>query len=406
MKRALFLFPFLLAGCVKTGFPSLMCQHRGSWSSVDNFAVDDTKDAAGYRPTSDKLGNTFIVGYGTDSSNTEHWVVRKSADRGATWTTVEDFQLNSNKGAIGLGILSQPSGNLFAVGYAYDALANLNWVVRKSTDAGATWTTSEAFQLSAGQTATGDSITQDSAGVLYASGAAADGTGMFHWIVRKSADSGTTWTTVDDFNAVSDKDAFAEGGVSDSSGALYIVGNAMNSTFNSRWTVRKTVDGGTTWTTSDDYSKESDKNAAASGIAVDHGTSIVAVGNATTSASVQMWTIRRSTDNGATWSTVDEFTLADGQESQANSVVRDPFGNFYVVGSAVDSNALRHLVLRKSSDGGATWSTLHDFQLSADANTSGYRLNSDPDGNLYVVGRGQTAPGSSYRWFTHLLKCE
>lgn len=152
--------------------------------------------------------------------------------------------------------------------------------------------------------------------------------------------------------------------------------------------------------------KDATHPSIASGIAVDYDGTLVAIGYAQTSAAIPLWTVRKSEDQGTSWTTVDEYSLASGQESQANSAVIDPFGNFYVVGSAVDASAHRHLVLRKSADRGATWTTLHDYQVAADADTAGYRLSADPDGNLYVVGRGQTAPASSYRWFTHRLRCE
>lgn len=403
--RAALAFGLLLSGCVKGGYPGLMCQYKGNFSAVDDFISTAGKDAAGYRPTTDKLGNVYVVGYAMDSTDQEHWIVRKSADRGASWTTVEDFQLISGKGSIGLGLLSQPSGGLISVGYALGVTA-FEWVVRRSLDAGTTWTTPERFQLAVDKTASANAITQDSGGTTYVMGLASDDSNVYHWLVRKSTDGGATWSTVDDYNAASGKDASAEGGAFDQSGALYVTGNATNGSDISRWTVRKTLDGGATWLLSDEYTKDGVNSSIASSAAVDYENTVIVAGYARNGSSVPVWTIRKSTDGGSTWATVDEYSLSDGQESQANSVVTDPFGNFYVVGSAVDALTRRHLILRKSSDRGATWATIHDYQVASDADTSGYRLSSDPDGNLYVVGRGQTGPGSSYRWFTHRLLCE
>ncbi len=399
------LLTLLLSGCVKMGFPALMCQYRGNWTAADDFAVDATKDASGYRPVADKLGNVFVVGYALDAADQEHWIVRKSADRGQSWSTVEDFQLASGNSSLGLGIVAQTSGKLIAVGYAMGATA-LEWLVRVSSDAGTTWTTTEDFQLAANKTATADSVTQDSSGALYVTGTAADSNDVYHWLVRKSSDGGTTWSTIDDYNETAGKDAFAEGNLFDQSGTLYVAGKATTAADLALWTIRKSVNNGATWVTADQYSKAAGQTSVASGLADDNEGAVVAVGYANTEASVPLWTTRRSADGGVTWTTVDEYYLAEGQDSRANSVAHDPFGNLYVVGSAVDALTKRHLILRKSADGGKTWSTLHDYQVSADADTSGYRLSSDPDGNLYVVGRGQASPTASYRWFTHRLNCE
>jgi hypothetical protein len=395
----------LLGSCVKAGFPSLMCQYRSGWAAADQFSAYAAKDSAAYRAASDKFGNVYVIGYGTDLSDQAHWIVRKSADRGETWSTVENLQLNSGFDTIGLGILAQSSGTVFAVGYAYDA-TSFSWLVRKSTDGGATWTTAEAFQKSPAKGATANSIAQDPSGNLYVVGAAADSTNVFHWLVRKSTDGGETWSDADDFNQVSGQDASAEGITIDPAGAIYVNGYSYTDSFLPRWTIRKSTDGGSTWTTIDAYAQDSTMYSVATGVAVDNEGRLVASGYSDTATAHPQWIVRKSTDGGTTWATAEELSLSSGQASEANSVVRDPFGAFYVMGSAQDGSGNRHLIIRKSADGGTTWTTAYDYQLASGADTSGYRLSADPDGNLYANGRGKASPSASYEWLTHRLKCE
>ena len=61
-----------------------------------------------------------------------------------------------------------------------------------------------------------------------------------------------------------------------------------------------------------------------------------------------------------TWQTVDDFVL--GSSAQAYDICKDPFGNIYVAGSGENPNSPSNYgaVVRKSSDGGNTW-TIVDF---------------------------------------------
>src|SRR5439155_17629554 len=65
----------------------------------------------------------------------------------------------------------------------------------------------------------------------------------------------------------------------------------------------------------------------------------------------QYWYVRRSLDGGATWSTVDAY--AGGQ---AKGIGADAPGNIYAVGANGS-----HWIVRKSTNGGASWATVDDF---------------------------------------------
>ncbi|HEU0038049.1 MAG TPA: hypothetical protein VFR76_02130, partial [Verrucomicrobiae bacterium] len=76
------------------------------------------------------------------------------------------------------------------------------------------------------------------------------------------------------------------------------------------------------------------------------------------------WTVRRSTNGGATWTTVDTFVLPSTGSSiyraEARGIGADALGNLYVVGRAAaqyKGSGYFHWVVRKTANGGASWTT-------------------------------------------------
>ena len=70
-----------------------------------------------------------------------------------------------------------------------------HWIVRKSTNGGASWLTDDDFQLDPSFAAEPLAITADSTGAVHVAGNASDPT-LAHGIIRSNA--GGTWGTVDD----------------------------------------------------------------------------------------------------------------------------------------------------------------------------------------------------------------
>ena len=124
------------------------------------------------------------------------WVVRRSTDGGATWQTVETFQLSSGKTAEASGIGTDALGNLYVVGYAWTPSGSLNavhWMVRKSTNGGTSFSTVDDF----GTTSSAQRFVATPSGDLYVAGFTSTATGN-HWIVRKNPGGTGTWSTIDD----------------------------------------------------------------------------------------------------------------------------------------------------------------------------------------------------------------
>jgi hypothetical protein len=313
-----------------------------------------------------------------------------------TWQTVLDFQ---QVGPWNQGLVVAPSGTIFASGLSNSRLE----YVFASQDGGTTWfgplDESRAFPTSLAYG--GAPIACDSTGTLYVpvQGAASySGPGM--WTVRQGTDGGTNWTTVDDYTFVgSGSYCYPNAVAADAAGNIFVAGGVSYTNSTQAWTVRKGI-GGTNWFTVDTFPPAGSGWAQAifahptAGVFAVGKRSITLIRNNKQSTS-QDWIVRRSVDDGVTWATVDAFQLASGQDAEANGIGADANGCLYVVGFA-DGAAYKggpyvHWIVRRSVDGGNTWATVDDFP-----GAWATRFTADSKGNLFVAGQSGSLTSTSW----------
>src|SRR5688572_2497357 len=123
-----------------------------------------------------------------------------SATFAQTWQTVDEFHYV--QGADNSGLTVAPDGVVFAAGTG-ETDTGYHGLIRASADGGNTWSLLDDFLYPGLNYTIQSGIVADSAGNLYVAGTAYDdgsaNGGPFHWIVRRSSDGGETWTLVDDF---------------------------------------------------------------------------------------------------------------------------------------------------------------------------------------------------------------
>ena len=315
-----------------------------------------------------------------------------------TWQTVDQYQYAPGVAAENFGLAAAPSGVIYACGWAGDGTTR-HGLVMASADGGTTWSAPLDDFVYAG-TATMDDggITIDSAGILYVAGHYYGN--PQHQIVRRSTDAGSTWQTVDDVavGTYSSSPSGSGGITADTSGNVFVVGRANNT-----WSIRKGI-GGTSYATVDAYQPGSSQawavfaHPTAGIFAVGQGTITLTSKHSVSSSAG--WFVRRSLDDGATWATVDAYQASSGSAAQARGIGTDAQGNLYVVGFADVPNkslSISHWQVRKSANGGNSWSTVDDFVPLADQLALGFAA--DATGNLFVTGWTSAGAGvGPYYW--------
>jgi hypothetical protein len=327
-----------------------------------------------------------------------------------TWYTVDDFQYSPGIYSVATSLAKDPSGAvIYSAGWGEDATSVEHALAFKSTDGGTNWSFMDDYVDPTGGLNSNPVITADSTGNLYVSAQTwRTSPGSPSWFTRRSTDGGVTWSTVDTLSS----SASPTGVAADRAGNVYVVGGLKTSTAPSVGIVRIGI-GGTNWTTVGLPARSAGSfsgGASASGVFCHPTAGVFAVGwqlapkQTGTINPTYAWTVWRSPDGGHTWATIDTFQVTWQDECYATGGGTDQAGNIFVVGrgggpvkSLKPSQQFWHWVVRKSADGGSTWSTVDDFvpqPSSAAANAFG----SDANGNLFVAGIDNQGPSGSERW--------
>jgi hypothetical protein len=162
-----------------------------TWTTVD---APFGSGAGAWSVASDSIGNIYVAGSKSVTVTTtkpkktityEEWITRKSSDGGNTWSTVDTFTLAQNESAVGHGLGRSVSGDMVAVGQAADSTGSVHWIVRAPSSAGS-WQTVDNFQLSGKyHNAAAYGVVTDAAGNLLVTGYAGSYPNGNYWIVRK-----------------------------------------------------------------------------------------------------------------------------------------------------------------------------------------------------------------------------
>ncbi len=365
----------------------------------DSFKLDSTsplKNATAYDIGMYDANTLFSVGYGSDINNVFRWLVKKSTDAGATWTLVDDYQLFAGKTSMGRKIKVNSSGAIYVIGVANDSANISHGIVRRSQDGGSTWVTIDDFQLSSGKSSSTNDLTFDSAGNIYSVGYGYDASDYGHWIIRKSLDGGASWIVVDDFAYAATFISMPNSIHIDNSGNIFVAGDGLDSSNVFHWLVRKSSDNGLSWSTVDDYILAAGKDSNASAIIADSIGTLYTVGFAEDSGGKSFWVVRKSSDLGATWGTVDSFQYIATRNALAQGVAVNNSGHIFVTGYGLETS-WNHVITRRSTDGGATWAIIDDYLYSASGHNYSYAVTLNNLGDIFTAGYGK-GPSSALGW--------
>ena len=338
-----------------------------TWQTVDNLqyvagsAYNQARAAA-----VDAHGNVYFSGEGYDVTGVMHAVVMGSSDHGDTWIPLEDFTASTNRQNQFNALGFDAAQNLYAIALsgAMGRPSNPHLIVRKSPDLGATWSTALDFALAGYNSQAGSpGFAADSAGRIFVA-TWGDPLGS---IVLRSGDAIATWSTLHPF---ADK-ALVDGILNTPSG-LFVCGSA-DSLFGAvlpyvMWgTVRKSVDGGATWTSVDTYNPPGFTGsglvqaicADASGNIYVGGWANITTGKGRNAVTKPYCVIRKGTNGGSKWQTVATLPIP-GTEIGNLALGFDSAGGLYAGGAL----GIPDYGLLKSLDAGVTWNVVDSFPFN------------------------------------------
>lgn len=199
------------------------------------------------------------------------------------------------------------------------------------------------------------------------------------WATYRSSDDGVTWSRVDHFMGYHYKGESHPLAMAAKGNTVFVCGYAYRydqtpADPNTGWFVRRSTDEGTTWTTVDSWWEMAGGNHICYDIAVSPLTGFIYAAGYTDTPTGAQWMIRESQDNGATWQTISVNTPARGMAFQIDI---SPSGNLFVMGSG-PSNAM---YFQNGTWNGTTWNWTPATTIPNVVNYGDYELR----GNLKVL---------------------
>ncbi|MGZ3697147.1 MAG: WD40/YVTN/BNR-like repeat-containing protein [Bdellovibrionota bacterium] len=369
----------------------------------------------------DGSGVLYSGGYGLDAGAVRHWIVRKSSDNGATWKTVDDFQYTAGLNSEPAAIASTSTGDVYVAGYGLGSNGFKHWIVRKSADAGKSWSTIDDFVNSAGYNSAALCLAVSTGGAISVGGYGAlqspvtPTTAYEQGIIRRSTDSGGTWSQVHlediTYNYV---DAPVTAMAIDAGGTLMAAVSfswfTWCGTWCNGWSIKST-DGGATWAETNnismnvmasgsDFYYAAQYTSLAAGVAAGTFYATATQFDQTATSPTNHSFIWKTTNSGTTWTQVDEATYS-GHSLTPTVVKVDSAGKVYVLANA-DAGLAALSVIRVSTDGGTSWSNQETYQYATGKISGGLSFGISATGQTLWGGYGTDSKNISHWLFRRL----
>ena len=251
--------------------------------------------------------------------------------------------------------------------------ANDDWLVLGSSNEAASWSVLET--IADGNPNGCNDVTYDSNGLLYAGGYTNSA-----WTIRSSSD-GSTWNAEDSFAGpsrvtrifITQAGSVIAGGISGSNPNQILRFRKRNSQGN--WSALSTYQ----------FTANQNMNYVHDIAQTETGRILVSVGGRDGLVGGDHWMVLASDDEGQSWTLLDKYQLQSGQAAFARSIL--VMGRrVFIAGSANNGDPKQEAIIRRSEDNGNTWTTAHRFQHVSGRDTYYGHIAMAPNGELMASG--------------------
>jgi hypothetical protein len=338
-------------------------------------------------------GESYLPAIAVDSNNNIHMVwhenapgnaevyYKRSANGGATWTTK---RLTYNLGGSSYpAVAVDPSNNIHVVWHDTTP-GSADIYYKKSTDGGTTWTTKRlTYNLGYSSRTAIAADSNSHIHVVWQDNIP----GKFEIFYKKSTTAGSTWTTKR--LTYTSNDQYYPAIAADSNNHLHVVWyDSSPGKFEIKY--KKSTNGGTTWTTKRLTYNPGLANSPA--IAIGSNDHLHVVWYDSTPGNGEIY-YKKSTDSGTTWTTKRLTYNAGNSDNPAIAI--DSNNRIHLVWDDSTSGN-REIYYKRSTNGGATWTTKRLAFNSGESWISAIAVNSDND--IFVVW-GDDTPGNREIYF-------
>jgi len=294
----------------------------------------------------DSLGALHVV-WQDDTPGKAEIYYKRSEDGGPTWSAAK--RLTWTSGDSYASSIAIDSHNGIHVVWYDDTTGNNEIYYKTSADGGTTWSATKRITWTSGWSE-GPAMAIDSDNTIHIVWDDYTQPGKYEILFKKSTDGGTTWSAAKRL-ATSPIEAGFTAVATDSSKAIHVVWYDYTPD-NEEIYYRRSADGGTTWSTVKRLTWTSGRSAFPC-IAIDPGNRVHIVWNDDTSSIPEIY-YRRSPDGGATWSAAKRLTWSP-RNSLFPVIAIDPGNCIHVVWED-DIPGTPEIYHKRSTDGGGTWS--------------------------------------------------
>lgn len=307
---------------------------------------------------------------------------RRSADNGATWQATKN--LSTNAGHSFSPEITVSGSNVYVVWLQRDAGGTLNDIFfRRSADNGATW--KPIVKITTTGTVGGFSTPQvmTSGSKVYVVWEQENGEIYF----RRSADNGATWKPIINLSSNAGNSLSERIAVSGSN--VYVVWFQWNAEETQTDVfLRRSTDNGATWKAKVNLSKTGEAvgvpDIALSGSYVH----VAWVQHDQASGFRDQIFVRSSPNNGATWNTAQNLSMADPKYEFTHPVLASSGAHVYVLYEEVVEGCCDYttdIFFRASHDNGATWETVTTIATHVIQNQGSAALLLAAGSNVYAI---------------------